>query len=155
MLGVAIEAGANHSVTSWLSTSDTAGTAPSTPAWRAIPTTARESSSRPTSRWSPADTDTSIDIYERAGVDHDADLDGPAGGNGALNAEFYEASKDGSRVLFETDESLVGADTDADKDVYERVGSTTNLVSAGPTSGNARLTPSSSGRRRTACTSSS
>ena len=84
---------------------------------------------------SPADTDSSVDIYERAGSTTTLISTGPAGGNGAFDADFYEASKDGSRAVFETNESLVSADTDTTKDVYERVGSTTNLVSTGPTSG--------------------
>ena len=47
---------------------------------------------------------------------------GPAGGNGAFGAFFGGASADGTRVFFETGESLVSADTDAALDVYERVG---------------------------------
>src|SRR5688572_14454916 len=83
----------------------------------------------------PADTDSSVDIYERTGSTTTLISTGPAGGNGAFDADFYEASKDGSRAVFETNEALVSADTDTTKDVYERVGSTTNLVSTGPTSG--------------------
>jgi hypothetical protein len=59
---------------------------------------------------------------------------GPAGGNGALDAYFDRASADGSRVFFETNESLVGSDTDAYRDVYQRYGGTTTLVSPGATS---------------------
>ena len=61
---------------------------------------------------------------------------GPTGGNGALFSDFEGASTDGSRVFFQTDESLTGTDTDAQQDVYERVGTTTNLVSTGPIGGN-------------------
>ena len=61
---------------------------------------------------------------------------GPAGGNGAFFSDFEGASTDGSRVFFQTDESLMGTDTDTQQDVYERVGTTTNLVSTGPIGGN-------------------
>ena len=136
MLGVAIEAGANHSVTNWLSTSPTGWERGVRREHRGVlGRRLRGPSSRPRSRWSPADTDSSVDIYERAGSTTTLISTGPAGGNGAFDADFYEASKDGSRAVFETNESLVSADTDTTKDVYERVGSTTNLVSTGPTSG--------------------
>ena len=62
---------------------------------------------------------------------------GPGGGNGAVNAFFDASSSDGSRAIFETSESLVPADTDSSFDIYERVGNTTNLLSTGPSGGNA------------------
>ena len=46
------------------------------------------------------------------------------------------ASADGTRVFFETVESLVSADTDTFIDVYERAGGQTTLVSTGPNGGN-------------------
>ena len=107
----------------------------STRASRDSRTTATRSFFQTAEQMSPADTDSSVDIYERAGSTTTLISTGPAGGNGAFDADFYEASKDGSRAVFETNESLVSADTDTTKDVYERVGSTTNLVSTGPTSG--------------------
>ena len=61
---------------------------------------------------------------------------GPAGGNGAFEADFAGASADGSRVFFVTGEPLVSADTDAFEDVYERSGGQTTLVSTGPAGGN-------------------
>src|SRR4051794_17386859 len=61
---------------------------------------------------------------------------GPAGGNGAVAAEFAGASADGSRVFFTTVEPLVSADTDTFADVYERSDEQTTLVSTGPTGGN-------------------
>jgi hypothetical protein len=61
---------------------------------------------------------------------------GPNGGNGTATAEFGRVSADGSRVYFTTPESLDSADTDSSADVYERVGSTTTLISTGPTGGN-------------------
>ena len=85
-----------------------------------------------------ADTDSAPDIYVRSGAAGTTTLvsTGPAGGNGAFAAEFARASADGSRVLFETAERLVSADTDAVADVYLRSGGTTTLVSTGPINGN-------------------
>jgi hypothetical protein len=61
---------------------------------------------------------------------------GPNGGNGAFDSAYGDSSADGERVLFTTSESLVGADTDTSTDVYERLGSTTTLISTGTTGGN-------------------
>ena len=135
MLGVAIEAGANHSVTNWLSTSATAGNGAFDASIEGFSDDATRSFFQTAEQMTPDDTDSNVDIYERVGSTTTRISTGPAGGNGAFDADFYDASKDGSRAVFETDESLVSADTDTTKDVYERVGSATNLVSAGPTSG--------------------
>jgi Tol biopolymer transport system component len=87
----------------------------------------------------PGDTDTKRDIYARsyeegvgAYVTREVSL-GPAGGNDAYQATFEQASTDGTKVFFSTDESLVEADTDLRSDVYMRdldLGTTT-LVSRG------------------------
>jgi hypothetical protein len=61
---------------------------------------------------------------------------GPTGGNGAADVFYGGATPDGSHVYFTTTESLVSADTDSSADVYERVGTTTTLISTGPTGGN-------------------
>src|SRR5207244_1759683 len=61
---------------------------------------------------------------------------GPDGGNGSFNAIFDGVSKDGSRVFFDTSESLVSADTDISRDVYQRSGGTTTWISAGAINGN-------------------
>jgi hypothetical protein len=84
-----------------------------------------------------ADTDTRMDIYERAGTTTTLLSTGPAGGNGAFSASFSANSSDGSRVFFRTSEQLVSADTDTTQDVYERAGATTTLMSIGPAGGNA------------------
>ncbi|HEX7059147.1 MAG TPA: hypothetical protein VF176_04780 [Solirubrobacterales bacterium] len=81
------------------------------------------------------DTDSSQDVYDwSAGV---ATLvsTGPTGGNGAQAATFSGTSSNGGSVYFETSESLVVADTDSSKDVYERSGGVTALVSTGPAGG--------------------
>ena len=59
-----------------------------------------------------ADTDTAIDVYERAGGQTTLVSTGPTGGNGGVDANFGGASADGARVFFRTAESLVSADTD-------------------------------------------
>ena len=82
------------------------------------------------------DTDTTYDLYQRQGGTTTLISTGPTGGNDALDVFPSDVSSDGSRVFFETDEPLVAGDTDVFFDVYERVGSTTNLVSTGPTGGN-------------------
>jgi hypothetical protein len=84
----------------------------------------------------PGDSDTSQDVYERFGATTTLMSTGPGGGNGAAPAYFDAVSRDGARVLLSTDEALVGTDTDAQFDVYERSSSTTTLVSTGPSGGN-------------------
>jgi hypothetical protein len=83
-----------------------------------------------------ADTDGSIDVYDRSGGSTALVSTGPAGGNGAADAFFEAASSDGSHVVFKTSERLVSGDTDSATDVYDRSGGTTTLVSAGSTGGN-------------------
>ena len=95
-----------------------------------------------------ADTDTAVDVYERANGTTTLVSIGPAGGNAEVDAQFVAASGDGSRVFFTTQESLVAGDTDSAcddppdptlrpcRDVYERSGGTTTLVSAGQINGN-------------------
>ena len=63
-------------------------------------------------------------------VDHVSQ--GVSGGNGSFAGSFQAASKDGSVVLFETNEPLVAADTDTASDVYRRAGGVTELATAGP-----------------------
>ena len=82
------------------------------------------------------DTDTSSDVYERSGGTTKLVSTGTPG-NGAFDSDFSQASADGSRVMFETREPLTAGDTDTSIDVYERSGgSTTTLLSTGPTGGN-------------------
>ena len=83
-----------------------------------------------------SDTDSAGDVYERVGGTTTLLSTGPAGGNGAADATFRAVSRDGSRVIVETREQLVSADTDSAVDVYERAGGTTTLLSTGPAGGN-------------------
>ena len=82
------------------------------------------------------DTDATEDVYERSGGQTTLVSTGPTGGNGTAGASLVGASADGTRVFFQTLESLVSADTDATEDVYERSGGQTTLVSTGVTGGN-------------------
>lgn len=79
----------------------------------------------------PADTDSQYDVYQRSGGSTTLISTGPAGGTGALPARYAGNSATGSRVWFETNESLVTGDTDTRQDVYERAGTTTTEVSTG------------------------
>ena len=89
-----------------------------------------------------ADTDTENDVYERSGGQTTLISIGPDGGNGPFGANFEGVSADGTGVLFNTDESLVSADTDTENDVYERSGGQTTLISTGPSGGNGAFDPS-------------
>jgi len=82
------------------------------------------------------DKDSFQDVYRRAGGVTTLVSIGPAGGNGENDANFADASDDGSKVFFVTSESLVGGDTDSSTDVYRRSGSETVLVSVGQINGN-------------------
>ena len=59
------------------------------------------------------DTDTAYDIYERSGATITRVSTGPTGGNGDLDVFFDAGSADGTRVFFDTIESLVAGDTDS------------------------------------------
>ncbi len=85
------------------------------------------------------DTDTVQDVFDVSGGSTTLVSTGPAGGNGAGPALFAAASDDGTRVFFETYESLVSSDTDTNVDVYERTGGTTTLLSTGSTGGNSAV----------------
>jgi hypothetical protein len=85
------------------------------------------------------DTDSAIDVYERSGGATKRVSAGAINGNGTQPATFAGSSADGTRVWFHTIEKLVAADTDMAKDLYERSGDTTTLVSAGQINGNGAL----------------
>jgi RTX calcium-binding nonapeptide repeat (4 copies) len=86
-----------------------------------------------------ADTDSRWDVYERVDGQTTLVSTGPDGGNGNFSADFADATNDGTRVFFETEEALVGSDTDTRDDVYERAGGQTLLVSTGPDGGNGKF----------------
>jgi hypothetical protein len=88
-----------------------------------------------------ADTDSAQDLYMRAGGTTTWISTGPSGANGSFSVVFDAISADGSRIFFDTSESLVSADSDAEFDIYQRSGSTTTLISTGPAGGNGEHSP--------------
>ena len=82
-------------------------------------------------RWTAADTDGAVDIYERSGGTTTLLSTGPSG-SGAGDMIFKGASVDGTRVFFESPTPLIASDTDDNIDVYERSGGVTTLISTGP-----------------------
>ncbi len=88
-----------------------------------------------------ADTDSTQDLYMRSGGTTTWISTGPSGGNASFSVVFLAISADGSRVFFDTLESLVGGDSDSDFDIYQRSGSTTTLISTGPAGGNGEHSP--------------
>ena len=78
------------------------------------------------------DGDEAVDLYERAGGATTLVSTGPDGGDGPFEASLEGNSADGSRVFFGTAEQLVAVDGDAARDVYERAGGVTTLISTGP-----------------------
>jgi Ca2+-binding RTX toxin-like protein len=110
-------------------------------AWRGVSADGTRAVFKTTESLVSADTDTTWDVYERSGGQTTLVSTGPAGGNAADPAVFADASEDGSRVFFETRESLVSADADDSYDIYERAGGQTTLVSTGPAGGNGFVDP--------------
>src|SRR4051812_37829930 len=79
------------------------------------------------------DTDAQVDVYQLAGGTPTLLSDRQkAGPDEEKPATFEHASADGSRVVFTTDESLVGDDSDTKADLYERAAGATTLLSDPP-----------------------
>ncbi len=101
------------------------------------------------------DTDGTTDVYERSGGTTTLVSPGVSGPT-ADGVSMGGISHDGTRVFFVTDGQLVGADTDAAEDVYERASGTTTLVSTRPgRRQRAPPMPGSAQLRRTVCARSS
>ena len=88
------------------------------------------------------DTDTAADLYEHSGdrVHIVSDrvqpgADAPIGVFTTTSAQTIYVSENGGHVLFATSEPLVAADRNSARDVYERFGGETRLVSSGSTAG--------------------
>jgi hypothetical protein len=88
-----------------------------------------------------ADVDASQDIYDwtEGGIAL-ASL-GPDGGNDEHHAWANVASTSGNTIVFDTSESLVSADTDANQDGYVHRNGSTQLVTTGPTDPHAGAFP--------------
>ena len=82
-----------------------------------------------------ADSDSSVDVYERAG----GVTTRVSSGNNAWDARFEAASDDGTHVVFRTQEPLAPTDTNSTNDLYENVGGTVQHVSAGTNGGTSRI----------------
>lgn len=82
------------------------------------------------------DTDASQDVYLRSGGVTSRISSGPAGGDGAFDAAFAGASRDGTHFFFITSEVLVAEDGDTSPDIYVSSGGVTTLISTGPEGGN-------------------
>lgn len=82
------------------------------------------------------DSDGVTDIYERSGGTTTRVSQGQINGSGGFHVGFAGASSDGTQAFFRTSEQLVTVDTDASRDVYERSGGTTTLISQGQMNGN-------------------
>src|SRR5204863_9524480 len=76
----------------------------------------------------------SYDVYMRAGGVTTLISTSNMSPNSPVDAFYRGSSADGSKVFFETSEALTASDTNPRTDVYMRQGSTTSLVSTGPTS---------------------
>jgi hypothetical protein len=88
-------------------------------------------------RISPADEDSSQDVYDWSGSGTPALAStGPSGGNGAFNATYAGTSGSTGVAYFKTSEALVPGDADSTEDIYVRSEGTTELVSTGPESRN-------------------
>jgi hypothetical protein len=123
-------------VTTRISTGPNGGNGPNSAPFSAVSKDGSRVFFRTSEKLVASDTDSAMDLYERANGTTTLISTGPAGGNGALAAGFNAISEDGSRVLFSTSESLVASDNDANRDIYMRSGGTTTLQSTGPAGGN-------------------
>ncbi|HEX7278065.1 MAG TPA: hypothetical protein VF255_00450 [Solirubrobacterales bacterium] len=87
-------------------------------------------------RLSAEDEDSAQDVYDWTAGGVELVSTGPGGDNENTAAIYVGAAADGTRIFFETSESLLLADTDTANDVYERAGGVTSLVSIGAAGGN-------------------
>jgi hypothetical protein len=89
-----------------------------------------------TEKLASTDTDSAWDVYERFGGNTVQVSTGPLGGNAGIDSFYVGSSVDGGRVFFTSYDQLTADDTDSSrKDVYERSGGTTTLLSTGPAGG--------------------
>ncbi len=82
-----------------------------------------------------ADTDSSVDLYERTGATTQLVSQGESF-NGAFDAKWAVTPPDGSSVFFLTREPILSQDTDSSVDLYERGSGETTLISRGTTPAN-------------------
>jgi hypothetical protein len=92
-----------------------------------------------TERLAGADTDSSGDVYDRAGTATTLVSRGQIHGNGPFDASFAGSSSTGTKVFFESTETLAGTDSDGRRDVYQRSGASTIQISRGQINGNGQF----------------
>jgi hypothetical protein len=141
VLAAVPSAHANHSTTALVSQGPTGGNGlydvcPIQPCGFAISRDGSRSFFETMESLVSADTDFTLDVYERSGNTTTLISTGPSGGNANFTAQLLDASEDGSRVFFWTQEPLTSADTDDQFDIYERSGGTTTLISTAAGGGN-------------------
>ncbi len=76
-----------------------------------------------------ADTDASVDVYQRSGGETTLISTGPISKNGASNPHLADVSEDGAHALITTEERLTIDDLDGETDVYDRSAAGMLLVS--------------------------
>jgi hypothetical protein len=76
------------------------------------------------------------DVYERAGLQTTLISTSASNPNQAFDASFSDASEDGSRVFFRTQELLTPDDTDGGFDIFQRSGGQTAKITTGSLSSN-------------------
>jgi hypothetical protein len=86
-------------------------------------------------RLSVQDSDLVQDVYDWTAGGATLVSTGTSNGSGTASAIYAGASADGTRIFFETSESLLVGDTDSASDLYERAGGVTTLVSTGSAGG--------------------
>ena len=96
-----------------------------------------------------ADTDDSIDVYARVAGTTELISTGPATQNEEIPAKLLGVSGDGSRIAFNTVESLVSVDTDDRMDVYSRTVAGLERFGAGSPTAGASATAAATKRGRT------
>ena len=130
--------------TSLISTGPSGGNANTTAFFRGVSADGTKVFFETLDKLVPEDTDPGIqgagsDVYQRSAGTTTLISIGPVGGSGNNPAHYAGISSTGTRVFFETSEKLVATDTDTIDDVYQRVGTTTTLISAGQINGNNSL----------------
>lgn len=78
-----------------------------------------------------SDADAQVDVYQRSGGVTQRISTGGISSSGPYDSVFVGASADGTRVFFESSEHLSFDDGDSSKDLYERFGGVTTLLSPG------------------------
>jgi hypothetical protein len=85
----------------------------------------------------PADTDSELDVYQLSSGQRTLLSRGAPGASESQRAFFRGATPDAQSVWFDTADQLTPDDLNTTRDLYERSGGSTTLISTGPTAGSA------------------